>query len=103
MSTRTSTPFPYATLFRSDARAGGAVDGVADQGTEDAGADRDTDRDHQHGLEPLGEEEADGAWRDQHGDDEDDADRLQRGDDGDREHGEEPIIDRKSTRLNSSH
>ena len=43
----------------------------------------------EHEVEALGQEKADGAGRDQHGDDEDDADGLQGSDDGQGEQGQQ--------------
>ena len=56
----------------------------------DTSATRDGDR--QHAVETVGEQIGGGARPDQHGDHQDDADRLQRGDDGQREQHQQPVM-----------
>src|SRR3712207_9466358 len=88
-----STLFPYTTLFRSPARAG------ADAGPEWAdqpGIRPDPDRDQQRPSGPGRDRGVTVRHRDHGGEGHD-------GGEGDVERDPEPVRDRKSTRLNSSH
>ena len=51
------------------------------------------DRDRQHAVEAVGQEMGDAAGRHQHGDHQDDAHRLERGDDGQRQQAEQQVVE----------
>jgi len=87
---------------KHDGRRRGAVDEEGEIDAEEGPRDRDRYGERQHGAEPLRQKEGDGARRDQHGDCEDDADCLQRADDGQRDQGEQPVMQQADPQADRS-
>ena len=80
-------------LDQHDARSRRTVDVEADERADHARAYGDRGGNDQHALEAVAQQIGDCARRHEHGDDEDDANRLQGGDDGEGEQHQEPVVD----------
>lgn len=83
-------------LHKDDTGTGGAVDEETDVNACYAGKNRTADGDELHLVETICEQKPDAARGDQHGDDEDDADGLERSDDGQRQQGKHHVIQHRS-------